>query len=342
MPLAIPLPSPPCSPGIQMSSLLLQSVSNALLRSAQEGGDVPMDAAAGAAGGALPMEGAAAPGGAANPGGFDAAAALAAAGQLQLPAHFQDAVAAALVSLHCSCIGKCTVMPAGAAAGSRVCRASCGTDYVFAICMQCTAGGSPQFCRPLPPLPTCPCRATTRCPPLRWTSLCSALSWTCCRLEASHPCPAARRVLPQQRARRRRRLLCTTPHTCRRCLWRLPAWVAAAAAAAAVATWVAPSRPSSQPGLGRAATALQRQTAAWAAAAPSPTADVLFAPSSSLQYLLCPPFFLCVWSSSAFFIPATMHAQLRPLWPRWLLFVGCLPLSCHSYSPCDMPLLLRK
>ncbi|KAI7837158.1 hypothetical protein COHA_008952 [Chlorella ohadii] len=84
-----------------MSSLLLQSVSNALLRSAQEGGDMPMDAApapAGGSGGAAPMEGTA-PGAAAGaPSGFDAAAALAAAGQLQLPAHFQDAVAAALVS----------------------------------------------------------------------------------------------------------------------------------------------------------------------------------------------------------------------------------------------------
>lgn len=58
---------------------------------------MPMDAAA--AGGAAPMDGAAAAGAAAGgPSGFDAAAALAAAGQLQLPAHFQDAVAAALVS----------------------------------------------------------------------------------------------------------------------------------------------------------------------------------------------------------------------------------------------------
>lgn len=135
-----------------MSSLLLQSVSNALLRSAQEGGDVPMDAAAGAVGGALPMEGAAPAAGAAAPGGFDAAAALAAAGQLQLPAHFQDAVAAALVSLHCSCIGKCTGMPAGAAAGSRACGAGCGTDCVSPSACS-VRHGSPQAPPPLASAP---------------------------------------------------------------------------------------------------------------------------------------------------------------------------------------------
>ncbi|KAL4437357.1 hypothetical protein ABPG75_004496 [Micractinium tetrahymenae] len=76
----------------QMSSLLLQTVSNALMRSAAEGGHA-MDATGGAGQRALPAGLGPLP---AAPGSFEAAAAAAAAGNVQVPSAFQAAAAGLL------------------------------------------------------------------------------------------------------------------------------------------------------------------------------------------------------------------------------------------------------
>ena len=75
---------------MQMSSLLLQSVSNALMRTAQEGGAPTLDA--------VEAAGAASSGQAPLPGSFEEMAAAVAAGQRALPPSFQAAAAAGLVS----------------------------------------------------------------------------------------------------------------------------------------------------------------------------------------------------------------------------------------------------
>ena len=75
---------------MQMSSLLLQSVSNAIKRTAPDGGAPPQDdveAAYAASSGQAPL-----------PGSFEEMAAVVAAGQMALPPSFQAAAAAGLVS----------------------------------------------------------------------------------------------------------------------------------------------------------------------------------------------------------------------------------------------------
>ncbi len=151
----------------------------------------------------------------------------------------------------------------------------------------------------IPLLPICPPRAMTRCLLQRWTSLCCDLSWTCFPREASPHCPAAScraaAAAARWRRRPRRRQLppCTTLPMCRRCLWppRAPG-----AAAAAVAALVVRSRLSSQLALGQVAAEVLPQVAAWAAAAPSRTANLfafalkLFPTILSTSYSVCRQF----------------------------------------------------